>query len=78
MYNPLTKHFVSGIFISIIQDSHSIIPQWERLSVGTIPTNKMHPVGTVPMDKMQPVGTVRTDEIIFKANGSNVVKQKAY
>ena len=33
---------------------------WERLSVGTVPTVKMHPVGTVPTIKMHPVGTVPT------------------
>ena len=36
------------------------IKDWERLSVGTVPTVKMHPVGTVPTVKMHPVGTVPT------------------
>ena len=35
----------------------------ERLSVGTVPADKMHPVGTVPTDKMHPVGTVPTDKM---------------
>ena len=35
----------------------------ERLSVGTVPTVKMHPVGTVPTVKMHPVGTVPTDKM---------------
>ena len=35
----------------------------ERLSLGTVPTVKMHPVGTVPTNKMHPVGTVPTDRI---------------
>ena len=33
-------------------------PFWERLSVGTVPTDKKHPVGTVRMDEKHPVGTV--------------------
>ena len=36
------------------------IKKRERLSVGTVPTVKMHPVGTVPTVKMHPVGTVPT------------------
>ena len=35
----------------------------ERLNVGTVPTDKMHPVGTVPTDKMHPVGTVPTNKM---------------
>ena len=35
----------------------------ERLSIGTVPTVKMHPVGTVPTVKMHPVGTVPTDKM---------------
>ena len=35
----------------------------ERLSVGTVPTVKMHPVGTVLTDKMHLVGTVPTDKM---------------
>ena len=34
----------------------------ERLSVGTVPTDKMHPVGTVPTNEMHPVGTVPMDK----------------
>ena len=35
----------------------------ERLNVGTVPTDKMHPVGTVPTDKMHHVGTVPTNKM---------------
>ena len=35
----------------------------ERLSIGTVPTDKMHPVGTVPKDKMHYVGTVPTENM---------------
>ena len=36
---------------------------WERLSVGTVPTDKKHPVGTVPTDEMRLVGTVPTNKM---------------
>ena len=32
----------------------------ERLSVGTVPTNKMRPVGAVPTYKLNSIGTVPT------------------
>ena len=32
----------------------------ERVSVGTVPTNKMHPVGAVPTYKLNSVGIVPT------------------
>ena len=55
---------------------------WERLSVGTVPTDKMpsvgsaptykmHPVGTVPTDKMHPVGTLIFHELEFGLNSKN-------
>ena len=35
----------------------------ERLAVGTIPTDKVHPVVTVPTNKINAIGTVLMDKM---------------
>ena len=39
------------------------IENWEKVSIGTAPSYKIHSIGTVPTDEMHPVGNVLTDKM---------------
>ena len=49
----------------IIQSHTKSYKVLQRFSIGTIPTDKMHPIGNAPIDKLHPVGTVPIDEMHF-------------
>ena len=63
MFNRISSNSHWSNWFKYLNTNPVCLNIWERLSVGTVPTDKKHPVGTVRTDEMRLVGTVPTNKM---------------